>query len=93
MNHMITGFNDDDSERLTHIEIREAQEIPLKGGRKKSTVYPFESMKVGESFVAGEYSKHLANKINSTIHYYSVKLGQKFCQRKAGNLLTVWRSE
>lgn len=75
------------------IKINEAQEIPAKGGRKKSTAYPFESMKVNESFTAGEYTPELINKMNSTIHYYGKKLRMKFCLRKVDNNLTVWRSE
>ena len=75
------------------IEIQEAQPIPEKGGRKSSTTYPFERLGINESFIAGVYSPELCNRINSTIHYYSGKLKRKFCQRKVGDNLTVWRSE
>lgn len=78
---------------MEKIKINKAQPIPTKGGRKSSTAYPFESMKVNESFVAGDYTPELINKMNSTIHYYGKKLGVKFCLRKVENKLTVWRQE
>ncbi len=75
------------------IEIQEAQTIPERGARSIRTAYPFERMEINESFIAGVYSPELSNRINSTIHYYSGKLKRKFCQRKVGENLTVWRSE
>lgn len=78
---------------MEQIKINKAQPIPEKGGRKSTTVYPFESMKVNESFTAGEYTPELINKMNSTIHYYGKKLRMKFCLRKVNDKLTVWRSE
>jgi len=72
------------------ITIRKAAPIPPK---TKTTAYPFEAMKVNESFIAGKYSDELVNRVNAAASYYGKKLDMKFCLRKDGNNLTVWRAE
>lgn len=59
------------------------------------SVYPFESMRVGESFIAGESTKELSSRVSSAINYFCKKYPkQKFSQRTTeDNLLRVWRDQ
>lgn len=70
-------------------KIRPTQAIPPKG----HSVYPTEGLKIGESFIAGEYSEELVNRVNASNAHYEKKLNRKFCIRKEDNYLSVWREE
>lgn len=63
-----------------------------KAGRPSTSVYPFESMKLNESFIAGKYTRDLLNKVAGAAYHYGEKLGRKFVTRNDNGLLRVWRS-
>ena len=75
------------------IKIDSGIPIPKRNSSTKKTIYPFEGLSINDSFIAGEYSEDLVNKINGHIFYYSKKLGCKFSSRKVGDNLRVWRTE
>lgn len=64
-----------------------------KVGRPRTTTYPYEVLKVEESFVAGPYSDELLQKVSSSNNYYGEKLGMKFVCRNVDGVLKVWRAE
>lgn len=60
--------------------------IPLR------SIYPFETMKVGECLLVGKYSLKLSRNVSAAIHYFKRKHPDwKFETRKMNGSLRVWR--
>ncbi len=72
-------------------EIEKGVEMPDRKGN--TSHYPFEAMKIEDSFIAGKYTDELVNKVNGAMYYYAKKLNCKFSMRKVGEYLRVWRVE
>jgi hypothetical protein len=76
--------------------------IPIEKGiimpekKIRSTVYPFEGMEVGDSFmVYGKYTREKMQSIGVSINYHEKKFsGRKYSARKTeDNTIRVWRTE
>lgn len=66
-------------------------------GRPKTTAYPFEALKINDSFCAGKFSDDLYAQINNQSYYYGTKLNRKFSVRRIENEngvfeIKVWRT-
>lgn len=72
-------------------KIKIDRNIPIK----EKTKFPFKSMKVGESFDAGDYSTDLARSIAGNISYFLKRVGNKSkkfsCRKTEDKKLRVWR--
>lgn len=68
--------------------------VKVKVSRKK---YPFDEMKAGDMFEAGEYSNEALRSIHGSIQYFKDKPGnskKKFsCTKSKKGLLEVWRDK
>lgn len=54
--------------------------------------YPFEALRINESFVYSDYTNAKHKCLGGLISYYQKKTGNKFSGRKdADSLLRVWR--
>lgn len=77
--------------------IRPKAEIPKRMsavmGRPRGALgTALSKMEVGESVVAGDYTKRLASLASVTATKWSRRLpGRKFATRKEGDKITVWR--
>jgi len=65
--------------------------IPTK---RKCTKYPFPDMDVGDSFIAGEYSRILMSKYSNAARNWakSSDSNWKFTVRKIGDTIRIWRT-
>lgn len=55
--------------------------------------YPFEAMKIKDSFIAGKHTEELESKINEYITFYTHKLNCKYSTNKVDEYLRVSRIE
>lgn len=65
--------------------------------KAKSSKHPFDKMQVGDSFIAGEYSKKTQQSFNGSGQWFKRKTGNCFSTRKVqiGEkfYLQVWRTK
>lgn len=67
--------------------------IPIPHKRIATTIYPFEAMKVSESFCAGKYSREKMQSVSGAIsHFRKSNPEKKFSQRRMEDgTIRVWR--
>ena len=61
--------------------------VPPGAGRGKASLYPFPTMKVGDSFVVENLQ--IFRSASRAAHMYGKRHGQKFCESLAN--LRIWR--
>ena len=76
----------DDRERLKPTEVKIVSDVPLPGSIQGSRSYPWDQMKVGDSFF-------LPNRIHNavTLPIRLVRQGWAITRRTEGNGVRVWR--
>jgi hypothetical protein len=65
-------------------------------GRPRPSIYPFEKMSVGDSFIAFEYSRRNMTKISTAARNWNRRRGLdwKFETRKTSdNMVRIWRTK
>jgi hypothetical protein len=60
---------------------------------KTNTKYPFGQMEVGDSFIAGEYTRNSMSKFGSSARNYAKKAKNnfKFATRKENDMVRIFR--
>lgn len=68
--------------------------VPVPSRKISSALYPLDSLKNGESFIAGEYTRERQQQVANAIYNYKEGHPDKnFTQRKTTDgLIRVWRT-
>lgn len=68
--------------------------VPEKRGPGRSLLYPLDKMDIGDSFIAGEYTRKGMAKTWSILNGYRRRHALKFvCQKTDDGFIRVWRVE
>jgi hypothetical protein len=82
--------------KLKTVEFKIEKNIPAPEGAKpgRPLLYPLDKMDIGDSFIAGEYTRKGMNAMCNIVNGYKRRHALKFvCGKTDDGLIRVWRVE